>query len=96
MPNVERKRGLRFSPEINSGNILTAVTMAVGMVVGYSAFYSRISLLEYRQLQMDQIVTELKAGNAQTGVAIQEIKNNNTRLTLIAEQIQRQLDKKSL
>ncbi len=88
-------RGLRFSKEVNAGHILTAMTILVGMIVGYAAFYSRLSLLEYRQLQMDQIVSELKANNIQTGVAIGEIKNTNIRLALIAEQIQHQLDKKS-
>ncbi len=89
---IAKRGGLTFSRDINAGHILTAITILIGMIVGYAAFYSRLSLLEYRQLQMDQIVTELKSGNAQTVVAIQDIKASNARLTFLAEQIQHQLD----
>lgn len=93
---IPTKRGLTFSRDINAGHILTAITILIGMVVGYAAFYSRLSLLEYRQVQMDQIISELKTGNAQAIAAIQDIKTSNARLTFLAEQIQRQLDKHDL
>jgi hypothetical protein len=93
-PTVKPKKGLRFSPEVNAGHILTAIMIAFGIVGGYSAFYSRLSILEYKQLQTDQLVTELRNGNTTTGVAIQELRSGNLRLVIIAEQMQKQLERK--
>ena len=86
---VTGRKGLKFSPEINAGHILTALMLLVGIIGGYSAFYSRLSILEYKQLQTDQVVQELKNGTVQMGVAIQELKANNMRLTIISEQLQK-------
>lgn len=92
---LDIKKSLRFSGEINAGHILTAVMIAFGIVGGYSAFYSRLSILEYKQLQTDQVVLELRNGNVQTAGAIQELRSSNLRLALIAEQMQKQLERKA-
>ncbi len=90
MPNVEQKRrGLKFSPEINAGHLLTALMILLGIIGGYSAFYSRLSIMEYKQAQADQVITELKNGTVQIGVAIQELKTSNMRLMILMEQIQK-------
>jgi hypothetical protein len=86
MPNGEQRRGLKFSPEVNAGHLLTMLTIFIGIVGGYAAFYSRLSILEYKQIQTDQVVTELKNGTIQTSVAIQELKTGNMRLMLLMEQ----------
>lgn len=86
MPNGEQKKGLRFSPEINAGNILNATMLLIGIVGGYAAFYSRLTILEYKQAQTDQMVQELRNGSIQTSVAIQELKTGNMRLMLLLEQ----------
>ena len=89
MPNGEQKKGLRFSPEVNAGHLLTILSIFIGIVGGYAAFYSRLSILEYKQLQTDQVVSELKNGTIQTGVAIQELKTGNMRLMILMEQLQK-------
>ena len=85
---------LKFSPEINAGHILTTLVIVLGIIGGYSTFHSKLSILEYKQIQTDQVVAELRNGNVQTAAAIQELRANNVRLGIIAEQIQKQLERK--
>ena len=85
------KKGLRFSPEINAGNVLNASMLLLGIIGGYATFYSRLTILEYRQVQTDQMVTELKNGSAQIGLAVQELKTANVRLMILIEQTPKQI-----
>jgi uncharacterized coiled-coil protein SlyX len=80
------KKGLRFSPEINAGHILTAVMLLFGIVGGYAAFHTRLSVLEFRQAQTDQVVNELKNNNVKLAQSIEELKTISIRLTVFVEE----------
>lgn len=82
----QKRRGLTFSPEINAGHALTALMIAIGIVVGYASFYSRINLLEFQQQSQSSVITELRSTQIQMSQAI-------TRLTIIQEQMQKQLER---
>src|SRR5678815_1573395 len=81
------KRGLKFSRDINAGHILTATMISFGMIAGYSAFYSRLNLMEYKQIETEKVIVELRASNIRMDQAIVELKSNNTKLTIIQEPV---------
>lgn len=82
----QKRRGLIFTRDINAGHLLTAIMIALGMVAGYAAFYSRINLLEFQQKSQQEVITELRSTQVQMSQAI-------TRLTIIQEQMQKQLER---
>lgn len=69
--------------------------IALGIVAGYAAFYARMNLMEYKQVETDRVLIELRASNMSMNQAIVELKANNNVLTIIQQQMQKQLERKA-
>lgn len=79
MPPFERKKKMKFSPEITLGHLIQVIVITLGIIAGYASFLSRMNIMEYRLSRTDALLEEMSK-------AVNVLKENNVRLTVIQEQ----------
>lgn len=93
-----KRRGLVFSPLVNAGNILTALSMIVGIAasgaVGYATAQSSRAVLEYRMSQVEGVQKQLADTQTRLSDAMTELQKSNVRLLALQESFNRELERR--
>lgn len=95
-----KHKRLMFSPIVNAGNILTAVSMVIGVaasgIVGYATAQSSRAVLEYRMGQVEGVQKQLADTQGKLSDTMGELKTSQVRLIALQESFNRELERRKL
>lgn len=93
-----KHKRLMFSPIVNAGNILTAISMVIGITlsgaVGYATAQSSRAVLEYRMGQVEVMQGQLSETQRKLSDTMIELTKSNVRLLALQESFNRELERR--